>query len=270
MAQFRYVATDASGQRVKGYIEADSESEAVGRAWRRGLRIEQIEPVMGGRGEPELPEPPRAAPEERPLPSFVAPPASKGKGGDYPWLPTILAGIAVLISLTTLALVYIRTRDGSGLGRGLAAYDISTPEAALRSKYLMQDNRDIRAAIDLQMLREGVPAEGVTPSLKIEKVVTLKPEKEDDEDELRMKRRFGLKDDAPKKKKKPKEHKETKVAFYSFRRKGKTVKKTEGFEYDKETKAWMPAYVSPFRVKKSDPDLAKEMEEWVKDNEEDE
>src|SRR5262249_26255381 len=139
-------------------------------------------------------------------------PRPKPAPADYPWLLTILAGLAILISVAALALAYLRTRDRVPQRR-LSAYDFSTPEAALRSSYLMRDNRDHLAVLELEREQDGLP-EGLAATLEIKKVVALKANKQDDGPRGGWP---GRKDGMPEKADKDEGPRHKQVVFFSIR-----------------------------------------------------
>lgn len=144
----------------------------------------------------------------------------------FPGLPVVLSGLALLVAIA--AMVVAITRDP--LGKGLSAYDFSTPEAAARSDLEIEANGDLRAAIDLGRLRQGQNLKDAVRTMEVSRTVD-----------------YGS----------------TKVLFVSYMSKGVKKKKVMGFEKDLETKMWLPKSVYSFEIRKKDEKLAKEMDAWT-------
>jgi hypothetical protein len=179
-------------------------------------------------GAPEraVAPPPAAGPLDRPLPKL----RRAGAGWLFTWGALLLAAAGFLLGATALGLVLFRDPLGSGMKR----YDFSTPKAALNSQLQIQQNKDIRALMELSDLTDG-------PRLK-EKMETLQVTREAD-------------------------WKNIKVLFVSYNEKGKTKHDVEGFEKNADCGLWVRKYVSSYEVAKGDKQLAKDMEEWEKSGE---
>ena len=54
-----------------------------------------------------------------------------------------------------------------------------------------------------------------------------------------------------------------KIVFVSYMHKGAKRKRLSSFEKDLETKLWVPKHVSAYDVKKTNEQLAKEIEAWT-------
>jgi hypothetical protein len=175
----------------------------------------------------DLPPPP--LPEPGPEPAFAPERSRAGRGAVMPNLLTFAAlgasGLALVLALVALAVAVFR----SPLGAGLSKYDFTTPRNALKSQWEMQANRDIRASLDLDNVRDG-------PQLR-EKIRTFEVKKEA-------------------------EWKGTTILFVSYERKG--VKKYEvvGFEKDASSGYWLRSYFSRFDLGKDKPDLARDITSW--------
>jgi hypothetical protein len=115
------------------------------------------------------------------------------------------------------------------LGKGVGSYDFSTPEAGAKSVFQIEANQDIRAQLELERLKEGNPKDTIR-TLEINRVVDFE---------------------------------EKKVVFASYMHKGGKRRRLLGFEKDLESKLWIPVYVSPYKVMKTNEQLAKEMEAWT-------
>ena len=141
-----------------------------------------------------------------------------------------LAGLALVLSGVALGVTLFRPTPPNPLGSGLGKYDFSTPRAALRSQDEIQLNNDIRAELDLHHHLEG-------PRLR-ERVNTLEVKKEAE---------WGGKS----------------ILFISYERDG--VKKYEIASFEKDTKSglWKRSYAGSFDVRKSNPELADQMDSWT-------
>jgi hypothetical protein len=139
----------------------------------------------------------------------------------------IASSLAVVLACVALGLHFLHTPPA--LGKGLAAYDLSTPAAASKSEIMMMANQDIRAMFELQSLLEG-------RSLQ-EQLTTLKIDRE---------REWGGRV----------------ILFVSFLKNGIRHYDTKAFQKDARTGLWTPKGVSSYSVKASDPSLAEAMEQW--------
>ena len=235
MGQFRFTAVDAAGQTKRGTIESPSEAEAASKIAERGLRVTQITPVGTA---PPLPAgdspwhagqdaPPHAPPQINIESDWRARLGAAGLllQSRAPSAPLALSGLAVVLAFAALIVAFSR----DPLGKGIKGYDFSTPEAAAKSMLLIDSNRDIRAHLDLEGLKEDGNPKDAARTLEINRVAD-----------------FGDK----------------KVVFASYLQKGRKRKRLFGFEKDLESKLWVPAYVGAFEVRKTNEQLAKEMEAW--------
>src|SRR5262249_38380319 len=117
------------------------------------------------------------------------------------------------------------------LGPGLRKYDFHSPKSALQSVIRMRIDNNYRAMMELEEIREGA-------DLK-ERLKTLEISKEAD---------WGGR----------------KVLFVSFEKGGIKRRRIEAVEKDARTGFWLPHFVSPLEVRKTDEALANEMERWEK------
>jgi hypothetical protein len=120
------------------------------------------------------------------------------------------------------------------LGGSMAKYDFSNPKAALLSQYKMELNRDVRAMMDFSFRIKSSALREAIGSLEVRKEAEFQGKK---------------------------------ILFIGFKKNGVNKYETKAFEKDAETGLWAPTYVSSFTVAKDDPQLAKQMEKWEKDEE---
>lgn len=235
MPQFRFTAVDASGVPKRGTIEASSEVEASARITNRGFTVRELTYV-----DAVLPNP-RANPlrhesqstETGDVNSEIDQPSLPHVAERSPqrigaWTPLILSIAAFAFALSALLTVILH----DPLGKGIASYDFSTPEAGAKSLIQIEANKDLRARLELQDLTEGGNSKEAVRTIEINRVAD-----------------FGDK----------------KVVFASYLRKGAKKKRVLGFEKDLESKLWVPTYVSAYQVKDVNAQLAKEIEAWEAD-----
>ncbi len=141
-------------------------------------------------------------------------------------LPLVLSGAALLFSMGALIATLVR----DPLGRGLRHYDFSTPEAATRSMLQIDVAGDIRARLDLDRVRGGGDPLSILKSLEVKRVT---------------------------------EYQGKRIAFASYEEGQKKRKKLFSFELDPVSKLWVPTYLSPYQVEKTDERLGKEMQAWL-------
>jgi hypothetical protein len=157
--------------------------------------------------------------------------------------PLMLSVIALGLSAVALllALAYgplgLASRDKNPgldpLGPGLKKYDLSSPEAALKSRLTMGNEVDIRALMELESYRNSLKQKLAT--LKVEKQVPF-----DDKAILLVSYKDGSKD------------------RFTF----------ETYAQHKETGYWLPTFVSTFDIERTNPQLANEIHQWeAKENE---
>jgi hypothetical protein len=158
---------------------------------------------------------------------------SVGRSGGM--LPIALSLLALAVSIFAACWTYFR----DPLGRGLSAYDFSTPEAAVRSELEMQLNKDFRAQVDLQSVRSEKRNREFLDTLEIHKTVDY-----DRSGELRL---GNEKEFDP----------VWKVVFISFRRDGKKQYIHRLYRRHKESGLWMQGFAFNLRG-----ELAKEVSEW--------
>jgi hypothetical protein len=170
---------------------------------------------------------PEQPPSEPPAPA-PAEPSGRAPGQLLLLGNLVLSGAAVVLALLALALHFF----ADPLGPGLARYDLTTPQAAVRSEMQMRLHHDARAVLELQALAE----EG---RLK-EKIDTLEVRKEVD-------------------------WKDGKVLFITYLENGTRRYSAAGFEKDARTGSWLPVPLSLAEVRAENADLAKQIESWEKD-----
>jgi len=151
----------------------------------------------------------------------------RGQGEKSSWLFLL---VTFAIAVTALMVTLLR----HPLGAGISSYDLSTPKAALRSMWEIQESMDIRAQIELSRLRSGDHGE--------EKLKTF---------EVRRMDEFQGK----------------KILFISYEEDGLKKYECVGFEKDAGTGLWFPSHVSAYSVRGDNKDLATMMETWEKKGE---
>ncbi len=137
-----------------------------------------------------------------------------------------MSSLALLLSGVALGVVFFRNPLP---GSSVKKYDFSTPKAALTSQLQMEQNKDLRASLEMSTLVEGPKIE--------EKLKTLDVRKEA-------------------------EWSGKMVLFVAYEEKGVKKYDTIGFEKDAKTGFWMRRYVSAYDVRKDNPRLADTMESW--------
>jgi hypothetical protein len=126
-------------------------------------------------------------------------------------------------------LLPLLTGGSAGLGRGLSAYDFSTPKSALTSDLSARANMDFKALIELDNKIEG-------PRVR-EKLATMRVHREADWDRFRL-------------------------LFISYREDGRARQAVEGFERDQRSGMWRPRYVADYQMEQTNPVLAREVRSW--------
>lgn len=229
MPKFRFTVVDATGQERSGTIEAATEADVSATMTQRGLRVLRIAPaydsspsITAPRGRDDAPWPPAA-----PANSTGATARPPGRLAIPPVLPLAFSCAAVLFSLAALL---INLSSGDPLGKGIAAYNFSTPEAAARSVMQIDANGDVRAKIELGHLSDGGDPHGAVETMEVVRAV---------------------------------DHQGTQVVFARYAQGGKTRRRVFTFEKDLATKLWRPNYLSSYRVRETDEQLAKEMNDWT-------
>lgn len=146
-------------------------------------------------------------------------------------LPVILSAIAVIVSVgnSVWTLAHDPLRP---LGRGIGAYDFSTPEAAITSQSQIVVNRDLRAWFDIALLRSLDPD---ARRLATEQIKTLKVHKRST-------------------------YQGKKILFVSYDKNGIKEYDIQSFEKDADTGKWFPAYVSTYKM--DDKRLENAIKEW--------
>ncbi len=232
MQRYQFVAVDASGNVKRGSMNAESRSDAIARIKRHGLEVRELEPANG------------EAPESASLAGDSTPSVEGERHNSNPdeeqaeireraqshpsRLPLILSAAALLVAMVALGIATFR----SPLGRGLKSYDLSTPEAAVKSLIQIHKGHDLKAQLDLSDLQEGNSVEEMIRTLEIHKQADFNDKK---------------------------------ILFISYTRKGTKIKSIETLEKDPESKIWLPKFLSHSDVSLVNEQLAKEMESWNSD-----
>jgi hypothetical protein len=139
---------------------------------------------------------------------------------------------ALLLSLASIGIVvYFWFFRDDPLGKGIDKYDFSTPTAALKAEWQMDNNADFKAALELARKTRKKTAE--------EKLVSVEVKKEA-------------------------EWRGKKILFYSYREEGVTKYSPQGFEKHADTGYWMKTYVSTSSVREDNKSLADMIESWEK------
>ena len=143
-------------------------------------------------------------------------------------LPIVISAVAAVVSLAALLLTLWLLMNNP-LGKGLNAYDFSSPEQAMLSQIDIELNKDFRAAIELQRIRTGsdVTARERRKTLKVHKEVTYQGKK---------------------------------ILFVSFSRNGLPKHDIASFEKDADSGFWFPSFVSTYDM--DDDALEKSIKDW--------
>lgn len=140
-------------------------------------------------------------------------------------LPLALSGAALLFSMGALIATLVR----DPLGRGLRHYDFSTPEAAARSTLQIDLTNDLRAQMEINRLTHGDDPLSILKTLEVKRVAAYQGKR---------------------------------IAFASYEEGTRSRKRLFSFELEPVSKVWVPTYVSPYKVEKTDERLGKEMQAW--------
>jgi hypothetical protein len=173
-------------------------------------------------------------------PGYGAPPQGYG-GGPAPApgayvpssrLPLVLAGSALVMASAALV-VAVLALGGAGdpLGKGLDAYDFSSPKTALVSDMEMRRNMDIRAQLDLERLRQNDNIDEKLTSVEVDRQATY-----DDKQ----------------------------ILFVSWTEDGKKQYKAEAFEKHEKSGLWFRTYLSAYDV--TDEILKEDINAWESKN----
>jgi hypothetical protein len=142
----------------------------------------------------------------------------------------IVAGLALILSLVAIGgVAYLWFLKPDPLGKGLKAYDVSTPAAMMKAELQMRANGDIKAFAELER-------KGMNKELK-EEIDTLEVKKE---------ATWGTKT----------------ILFVTYKNDGKPKYETRGFEKNAESGLWDHSYVSALDVEKDNKKLADMMRSW--------
>jgi hypothetical protein len=235
MPKFRFAAVDTEGMLHDGNIDAPDAPTARARLEGNGLRVRELEEVDPPPGEPPLfegPAPVRVArgdtrAEPGPPARGAVPPARASKWTYF------FAVAGLLLALFSVAYTLYRNPPWGRLSR----YDFSTPETALRSQLRMEADGDYKAQFEYQAKLMSTDLKTVSDSLVIQRTA-------------------------------PFDNKT--VVFIQFRftnpltQQERERKIVEWFEKDEKTGYWMQARERPRDLPQKDPQLAAEIEAWLR------
>jgi hypothetical protein len=221
MALFQFTALDAAGTEKRGTIEAVTPQEAVVAIQRYGLQPTQvfaINPLQSQYPGPALPG--------------YAPAGSSGKGK----LSLVLSALAIVISLGVLGWQLVQSKRDvhpapDSLGKGLSAYNFSTPKDALISELKIKKDRDIKAQLELLHF---LPDRDVN-----EKLRTLQVRKQE-------------------------VWKDKTILFIEYEKNGVKKYLTQGYVKDLASGKWLPRFVGSWEVRNENATLANQMENFQK------
>lgn len=140
-------------------------------------------------------------------------------------VPFYLSASALILSVIALAKGFLF----DPLGSGISSYDFTSPTAALTSSLDMAINGDVRAEIELSVLKFG--------KSQREKRKTFKVHRESDYQGKRF-------------------------LFVSYTENGLPKHSVEAFEKDTDTALWIPKYFSRYDIE--DSAMEKAVKEWEK------
>jgi hypothetical protein len=245
MPRYKLILQDAAGKSRSATVEAGSQAEAVDLSRRKGYQVRQIEAVYDLEGDDEPPAPVETAehgygydPPPRPA---RRPPSNPPTTPGPPLMPVAVAlsGLALLVAVGTLGYVLFRgtgkTESTEGkadpVGTGLAGYDFSTATRAMESEARMESKLDVRARMEFDRKTREARAQ--------EKADTTRVHREAD-------------------------YHGAKVVFYSYKEKGETRYRTQGYEKHEESGLWVKKSIAAGDVEGDDPTLAGQMRDWEK------
>ncbi len=225
MPLFQFSALDSAGREKRGTIEAGTQQEAFAAIQRYGLHPTNVFAV-------------NQAPGSYPALTPLSGPARPSSGGGVASI--ILSSMAILLALAALGWQLYRyyvpappaAERHDPLGRGLSAYDFSTPKNAYVSRLKINLNRDLRAQYELNELRRD-------PELQ-EQLRTLDVRKEQ-------------------------VWKDTIILFITYEKNGVKQYVVRGVEKDPKTQMWLPRRIKMLELRKDDPALAEKITSWQKD-----
>jgi hypothetical protein len=161
-------------------------------------------------------------------------PAQGRSGGNA---ALIVALLALAVSIFAAAWAYFH----DPLGKGLGAYDFSTPEGAVRSELEVQLNQDWRARLEMDAIRNAKRHQEFLDSLEIHKTL--------DYDRTGEARIANDSDYEP----------VWKVVLLTYRQEGRKQHSYRFFRKHKESGMWLQAYASLFSIRG---ELRKEIDDW--------
>lgn len=162
-----------------------------------------------------------------------------------------LSAIALAVSIFALVWTIVKSGPDSTetepvLGKGLKAYDFSTPEKALFSQIRIEKDHDIQARKEIDEMKNG--------ERRREQLQTM---------EVRNTKEFDLRT-LPKSKYASSTNDEyepvVKLLFIHYEREGKRQYAVHYFQKHKESGLWFSRYVSTYRWPK---DIKKEISDWT-------
>eukprot|EP00913_Durusdinium_trenchii_P028465 g26693.t1 len=167
-----------------------------------------------------------------------------------PASPLPLALSAAALALSIFAVAWVLLKPNSGMGKGLSAYDFSSPENALKSELQIERDGDLRARIDLTLMSRRKRLNEQIETLSVEKTLDFDRSKADadrkNKDPNAAPRYAGY-------------DPVCKVAFVKYEREGKTRYDVDYFQKHLESGYWMKTYESARRMPD---DLQKQIREW--------
>jgi hypothetical protein len=224
MALFQFTALDAAGAEKRGTIEAVTPQDAFVAIQRYGMTPTNVFPA----GQ-------LAADFSRTPVPIHRPPRPPGRGLAVASLLLSLA--ALLVAGAALGWQWLGGKPASSeakpaadpLGKGLGAYDFTTPKNAFKSGLEIDKARDLRAITDLDKVRRGPEVEEKLRTFQVRKEETWKG---------------------------------AVILFIEFEEKGVKKHVAQGFERDARSGLWLPKYVSSYTVQSENATLANQMKNW--------
>lgn len=235
MPKFRFTAVDAEGTPHDGNIDAPDARTARARLERNGLAVRELEEIATPPGEPPVFEGPPPIPvargqtrAESGQPAHAAAAPARSSKWTY-----FFAVAGLLLALFAAGYTVYRNPP---LGR-LSKYDLTTPEAALRSMTRMQADGDYKAMFEYQTKLMRTELQDISDTLVVHRTAPFE--------------------------------KQTAV-FFQFRftnpltKQEQETKFVEWFEKDERSGYWLPARERPRDLPQKDPQLAAEIEKWMR------
>ena len=138
-------------------------------------------------------------------------------------LSIILSSLALALSLFVFLWTYVM----DPLGSGISSYDFTTPKSALTSSLKIQANRDFRAMLDLERLKQGNTANEKQRSVQVHKESNYQGKK---------------------------------ILFISYTENGLKKNDISSFEKNADSGLWFPSYVSTYNM--GDSDIENAIKKW--------